>query len=101
MYGAAYDGVCGRVYGVQWCIRYGVRWCVRRVYGVSGLRVVDASIMPRVPSGNTSAPTIVIAERAVDLIRGIDSVKDIPLPAEVLEEAEARKRSQTTAAAAS
>jgi choline dehydrogenase len=42
-----------------------------RVMGVDGLRVVDASVMPTVPRGNTNAATIMIAERAADLIRGV------------------------------
>jgi choline dehydrogenase len=41
-----------------------------RVRGVEGLRIVDASVMPVTPRGNTNAPTIAVAERAADLIRG-------------------------------
>lgn len=48
-----------------------------QVYGMDGLRIADASIMPDIPSGNTMAPCVVIGERAAELIKkdhGIESV---------------------------
>jgi choline dehydrogenase-like flavoprotein len=39
-----------------------------RVHGATNLRVADASVMPTIPTGNTNAPTIVIAERAAEMI---------------------------------
>ena len=47
-----------------------------RVHGVKALRVADASIMPTIPGGHINAPTIMIGEKASDLIRG-----RVPLPA--------------------
>ena len=44
-------------------------WVELRVHGVDGLRVADASVMPAVPRGNTNAPTIMIGEKAGDLLK--------------------------------
>jgi choline dehydrogenase len=41
-----------------------------RVHGIQGLRVVDASVMPVIPGGNTHAPTIMVAEKASDMLLG-------------------------------
>ena len=50
-----------------------------RVHGIDGLRVCDASIMPTINSSNTNAPTIMIGEKASDMVRGLP-----PLPAAIL-----------------
>jgi choline dehydrogenase len=43
-----------------------------RVHGIDGLRIVDASVIPVIPSCNTNAPVVMIAERAADFILGVD-----------------------------
>jgi choline dehydrogenase len=49
-----------------------------KVYGIEGLRLADASIMPRITTGNTMAPCVVIGERAADMIRLQHGLSDAP-----------------------
>ncbi len=58
-----------------------------RVHGLKDLRVCDSAIMPTINSSNTNAPTIMIGEKASDMIRGLD-----PLPAAVLERNDGPRR---------
>ena len=48
---------------------WGTKVVYCRVHGVRGLRVVDVSVFPELPSGNTNIPTIMLAEKAADLIK--------------------------------
>jgi choline dehydrogenase-like flavoprotein len=61
-----------------------------KVHGLEGLRVCDSSVMPRVPSCNTNAPTIMVGEKGSDIIRGLP-----PLPAAIF----AHERNDTRARA--
>ncbi len=51
-----------------------------RVHGIEGLRVVDSSIFPTIPNGNLNAPTIMVAERAADIILGKDTLPPADVP---------------------
>lgn len=65
-----------------------------RVRGVTGLRVVDSSIFPTIPNGNLNAPTIMVAERAADLILGKDPLAPASVAVGIDEEWQQRQRAK-------
>ena len=76
--GESEEAICAHVARTTFPIYHPVGTCAigsvvdadLRVQGLEGVRVVDASVMPTVPRGNTNAPVIAVAERAADLIKG-------------------------------
>lgn len=70
-----------------------------RVHGIEGLRVADASIMPRVPAGNTHAPTVMIAEKCADMVLQDAGVKVHAPQAEAKAQKKATRRKAETATA--
>lgn len=71
-----------------------------RVHGVSGLRVADASVMPIIPRGNTTAPVVMIAERVVDFIRQASSGREVTSDARVGTHAQSEKSKTSNKSAA-
>jgi choline dehydrogenase len=63
-----------------------------RVHGMEGLRVVDASIMPQITTGNLNAPTIMLAEKIADRVRGREGLGRVDTPYFVARGARARRQ---------
>jgi len=66
-----------------------------RVHGIEGLRVVDSSIFPTIPNGNLNSPTIMLAERAADLIKGKGMLEESQAPVGLGEDWQSKQRSNS------
>ncbi|XP_053645777.1 glucose dehydrogenase [FAD, quinone]-like isoform X2 [Cherax quadricarinatus] len=66
--------------GLLFALRVGNSTAFRKVYGVSGLRVADASIFPTIPTGNINAPVTMVAEKAAHMIRTYWASAETPSP---------------------
>lgn len=65
-----------------------------RVRGLQGLRVIDSSVFPSEPNGNLNAPTIMLAERAADLVRGREPLAPSDMPVGLVGDWQAQQRSR-------
>jgi choline dehydrogenase len=68
-----------------------------RVRGLHGLRVIDSSVFPSEPNGNLNAPTIMLAERASDLVRGRTPLAAADVPVGLVGDWEQQQRSHAPA----
>lgn len=68
-----------------------------RVHGLQGLRVIDSSVFPSEPNGNLNAPTIMLAERASDLVRGRKPLASAEVPVGLVADWEEQQRSHAPA----